>query len=216
MSDHAPDSAPAAAPPAGAPPDADDRSVSMLAANVLALAMVLPVAAAAVWAFAALWGWGALNDGVDAWFDAWTALIGALVGGTLVHEMLHALAWRAMGVPRGRVRLGFSWRALTPYAHADVPMPARSYRIGAMTPGIAIGLIPLAFALVRGGPMLFWFGLLFTVAAGGDALILWLLRGVPPEAPVQDHPTRAGCLVLPAYDLAAASHPTEAPTSTPR
>jgi hypothetical protein len=39
------------------------------------------------------------------------------------------------------------------------------------------------------------FGLLFTFAAGGDALVLWLLRGVAPHRLVEDHPTRAGCFV---------------------
>ena len=33
-------------------------------------------------------------------------------------------------------------------------------------------------------------------AAGGDWLVLWLLRGVSPGAFVEDHPTRAGCYVL--------------------
>lgn len=196
--------------PTQIPDGALDRSVSMLAAHVYAIAFVAPVAAVAVWVYAAAWGWASLDEGLAAWFDAWIAMIGALVGGALVHEMLHALAWRAAGVPRGHVRLGFSWRALTPYAHADVPMPARTYRIGAVTPGVVLGLVPLALATLRDGPLVFWFGLLFTVAAGGDALILWLLRGVPPEALVQDHPSRAGCLVLPAYD-SPSPHPAPNP-----
>ena len=195
------------------PDGATDRSVSMLAANVYALAFVAPVAAGAVWAFLTLWSSKILNDGLDAWFGAWVALLGALVSGALVHELLHALAWRATGVPKENVRLGFSWRALTPFAHADVPMPARDYRIGAVTPGLVLGLAPMLLALTLGWPMLFWFGLLFTVAAGGDVLILWLLRDTPSDALVLDHPTRAGCLVLPTtYDLAAATHPSGAPS----
>jgi hypothetical protein len=39
--------------------------------------------------------------------------------------------------------------------------------------------------------------LIFTLAAGGDALILWLLRGVPAGRLVRDHPSKPGCLVLP-------------------
>lgn len=191
MPDSAPDPLPDAASLDG------DRSVSLLAANVFALAFVAPVVGLAVWAFQSLWGMDLLGDGLDAWVDRWTALLGALVGGTLVHELLHAITWRAVGrVPAGSVRLGFTWRALTPYAHCAAPMPARAYRIAAAVPGVVLGLVPLVFAVVRGGAMLFWFGLLFTIAAGGDALILWLLRGVPPDALVEDHPSRAGCLVV--------------------
>ncbi len=95
------------------------------------------------------------------------------------------------------MRLGFSWKALTPYAHCAAPMPARAYRIGAAAPGVALGLLPAALAWATGSGAVLAFALLFTLAAGGDALILWLLRGVPPERLVVDHPTRAGCLVLP-------------------
>ena len=36
------------------------------------------------------------------------------------------------------------------------------------------------------------FGLFFILAAGGDILILWLLRNVKSSSFVQDHPTRVG------------------------
>jgi len=147
--------------------------------------------------FVGLWGWSAVPDGLDAWLDVPLWMFAALIGGVLVHEGLHASAWRlSADLPPGSVRLGFNWKALTPYAHCSAPMPARAYRIGAMTPGIALGLVPCAVAWATGSGMLFVFGLLFTLAAGGDALILWLLRGVEPHQLVVDHPTRAGCLVL--------------------
>lgn len=40
------------------------------------------------------------------------------------------------------------------------------------------------------------FGLFFILAAGGDILILWLLRNVKSSSFVQDHPTRVGCYIL--------------------
>lgn len=187
-----PDAAPAARPP----DPADDRSVALLPANLYALAFVVPAAVAAVATWIALWGAEALGDGLDAWFDRPLTLLAAVVLGTLAHELLHAGAWRAAGAPAGTVRLGFSWRALTPFAHCDVPMPARAYRIGAWAPGVVLGAVPLAAALALGAPRLFWFALLFTIAAGGDVLTMWLLRGVGPDRLVADHPSRAGCVVL--------------------
>jgi len=40
------------------------------------------------------------------------------------------------------------------------------------------------------------FGFLYTVAASGDFLILWLIRNIKPNTHVEDHPTNAGCYVI--------------------
>ena len=38
---------------------------------------------------------------------------------------------------------------------------------------------------------------LFSVrAAGGDVLILWVLRAIPSDARILDHPTKVGCEVV--------------------
>jgi len=38
--------------------------------------------------------------------------------------------------------------------------------------------------------------MVFIFAAGGDLLVLWVIRNVDARAMVQDHPSRAGCLVV--------------------
>jgi hypothetical protein len=118
----------------------------------------------------------------------------ALAVGVVAHEAVHGLGWMVAGrVPFRAMRFGF--RSLTPFAHCTVPLPARAYRIGIAAPGVLVGLLPalLGTTLSVGG--LAAFGWLLTGTAGGDLLVLWLLRGVPPGAMVEDHPTRAGCLV---------------------
>lgn len=183
-------------PPTPVPPDPpvpEDRSVSMVRANVAALVGLGPLVAVLAAAFVALHGWGPL---VAATGGPPLLMLGLLVLGVLAHEGLHALAWKAAaGLPWSDMKLGFQWKTLTPYAHARVPMTARAYRIGAATPGVVLGLAPAAVALATGGGGWMLFGLLFTFAAGGDALILWLLRGVEAGRLVEDHPTRAGCFV---------------------
>ncbi len=183
-----------------------DRSASLVAANAYALVLAVPLLALLVVPFGLAWGWAAVADGAVWWADRPALALAALVVGVLAHEGLHAIAWRASArLPPGAVRLGFNWKVLTPYAHCSAPMPARAYRIGAATPGVALGLVPAAAALATGSGPLLAFALLFTLAAGGDALILWLLRGVPPDARVVDHSTRAGCLVLGEDPAGAAS-----------
>ena len=180
----------------GEEPVREDRSVSMGQANGYALAFVVPAAALLLGAFFALHGWRPLYAATDAVFDH--SLFGVLIlaAGVVAHEVLHVWAWRLAGrVPPETVRLGFQWKTMTPFAHCTVPMASRAYRIGAMTPGIVLGVLPALVGLALGHGALFLFGLLFTLAAGGDGLILWLLRDVPPDRLVEDHPERAGCLV---------------------
>jgi hypothetical protein len=178
--------------PSAAP---EDRSVSMARANGFALLAVGPPVAALAWAFVALHGWGPI---AVAGRLPLLALGAALLAGVILHEVLHAVAWKwASGLPWRDIAIGFQWRTFTPFAHARVPMTARAYRIGAATPGALLGLGPSLAGLATGDGAAILFGLLFTFAAGGDALVLWMLRGVRGARLVQDHPTRAGCYVWP-------------------
>ncbi|MGB8982049.1 MAG: DUF3267 domain-containing protein, partial [Anaerolineales bacterium] len=61
---------------------------------------------------------------------------------------------------------------------------------------LILGILPYLVSLFTGNGCLFWFGLLNTAAAGGDFLILWLIRKVKSGRLVEDHPTHAGCYVL--------------------
>jgi hypothetical protein len=181
---------------ATSPTDArEDRSVSMGRANVWTLLVLGPAVVILTAGFVLLHGWWPLA--LSGLRLLPVALL-AVAAGVLAHEVLHLLAWKvAAGLPWSDVRLGFQWRTLTPYAHARSPMSARAYRIGAVTPGVILGLVPVALGLAMASGAWFLFGLLFTFAAGGDALILYLLRGVPPDSLVSDHPERAGCYVTP-------------------
>jgi hypothetical protein len=181
--------------PGGTAPE--ERTASVAEANVAAITGVLPALAVLVVAYGLVWGWGALGDGFNELIWPIWRFVLLFVGGVLAHEGLHAAAWRLAGAETGSVRLGFQVKTLTPYAHSSAPMTARAYRIGAVTPGLVLGVVPALAGLALGEGAVFWFGLLFTLAAGGDALILWLLRGVPGARLVADHPTKPGCLVLP-------------------
>ncbi|MEP0549090.1 MAG: DUF3267 domain-containing protein [Rhodothermales bacterium] len=178
----------------------EERTASMTQANVAAIVGVLPPLAVLAVGYGLAWGWGALGGGFNDLFEpVWEFLL-LFIGGVVVHEALHGIAWRLAGAAPGSVRFGFQWKTLTPYAHSTEAMSARAYRIGAVTPGLVLGLVPALVGLAVGAGATFWFGLLFTLAAGGDALILWLLRGVPGDRLVKDHPSKPGCLVVPKSD----------------
>ena len=63
-------------------------------------------------------------------------------------------------------------------------------------PGIILGIIPSIIAIVTGSLGLFIFGLFFTLAAGGDFMIVNLLRNEPKNNLVQDHPSKIGCYIF--------------------
>jgi hypothetical protein len=168
----------------------------MAKANAFALFALAPVCLVLCAAYGLLHGWSALVASAGAFFAPFWRFMALVLGGVVAHEGLHGIAWRwASGLPASAISFGVQWKTLTPYAHASAPMRARAYRIGAAAPGVVLGLVPALVGLAMGWGLAFAFGVFFTFAAGGDALILWLLRGVPSDTHVSDHPTHAGCLV---------------------
>ncbi len=117
--------------------------------------------------------------------------------GIVLHELIHGLAWMYFGEkPRSAITYGFKLKTLTPYAHCDEPMDVHAYRLGAAMPGLLLGLVPWLAGVATGNGSVLIFGFIFTLAALGDAMILWLIRGVAPGSLVLDHPTEAGCYVI--------------------
>jgi hypothetical protein len=175
----------------------EDCSVSMLSANLLVVLAAGPIVAALAWAYMARWGGPSLARGVYTLLKP-AVFIALLVTGALVHELIHALAWSIFARrPLSAIRIGIQWRSVAPYAHPRDPMPVGAYRAGAIMPAIVLGLVPAGVAIALGEPLLMAWSLLFVLAAGGDFVVLWLIRRLPRDRLVQDHPTRAGCQVFP-------------------
>ena len=174
-----------------------DLSISMAQANLVGIGLLLPVGALLALPYLALWG---SNAFLAAWLvvgDNLLAAFGVIVVGIVLHELIHGLSWQIFGKkPRSAITYGFKLKTLTPYAHCTEPMDARAYCLGAALPGLLLGVLPWLIGLILGNGAALLFGLLFTVAAIGDAMILWLLRSVEPTAQVIDHPSRAGCFVI--------------------
>jgi hypothetical protein len=176
-----------------------DRSIPLGAATLLGLALVAPLLAVLIALHAGIHGIGALNGAVAALLGNLAIGLPALAFGIVVHELVHAAAWVAAGDGSwARVRFGWQWRALAPFAHYTEPLPATAYRRGAAAPLLVLGLVPSLVGTFAGWPAVAAFGWLLVIGAAGDLAVLWLLRGVAPNALVADHPTRAGCLVFPA------------------
>lgn len=145
---------------------------------------------------------GALYGGERLLESPWNAegTLAVVFGGSLllivVHELVHALTWMIAGrAPRSAIAFGFAWSALSPYTHLKLPIRARAYRLGVVMPGIVTGLLPGLIALAIGNGPLMLISTLLIVGAVGDLLVLWVIRAVPDEVLVLDHPSAIGCFV---------------------
>jgi len=168
--------------------------LSPVAAQVRGAALLAPIALLSLGPYLALWGLPTPPFPSDP--GSILLFCGAFVLGVLFHEGLHGLGHVWGEATWDDVRFGMHWRALTPFAQCTVPTRARSYRIAIALPGLVLGAAPLAVGLAVGIWPITFYGFLMLVAAAGDLLILWILRGVPAGAWVQDHPRQVGCLVV--------------------
>ena len=169
----------------------EDRSISLLKANLVAIVAGVPLVLIGFFLFEFLWGSERTTFAMGWW------ALALFVAGIIVHELLHGVGWQlAKETEDVSVEYGIKWVMLTPYAHLTGPIHLRAYRIGTWLPGAVLGLAPLALGLVLGRGGLFTFGLAFTWAAVGDFMVLWSLRDLPPDVRVEDHPDRAGARVL--------------------
>lgn len=175
-----------------------DRSVSLLAANLLAPVMALPPIALLLILYIKVWGY----EGVFGWLQTLSgpralAAVAALLVSVPVHELIHGVSYAIFGrKPLATVRLRFELKALAPYVHLEERIGVRPYRLAILMPALILGLLPSLAGLLTGSAWALAFGLSSILAAGGDMVILWVLRGVAPGSLVEDHPTRAGCYVI--------------------
>lgn len=182
-----------------------DLSISMVAANAYSLLLLFPVALLAV-PYWLIWG-DPFSRLASATGDGHLSLvvntvpvlsfIVVFIAGIVVHELLHAVSWVYLGRKSwSAIEFGVVWKTLTPYAHCKEPVEIRCYRWAVALPGIVLGLVPSLIGIITGNGAVVLFGLIFTLAAAGDALILWVIRSVEAGKLVEDHPSRAGCYVI--------------------
>ena len=169
-----------------------DVSISMSEATVKSLVISIPIAVLQTLPFFLLHGFPATPTNANMTLYGFSLLFGILA-----HELIHMFAWALFAKkPLSVFKLGFQWKSLTPYAHCKEPMDIRPYRIGSYMPGLLLGILPWLVSLFTGDLLLFIFGLLYTTAAGGDFLILWIIRSIKLNTLVEDHPTNAGCYII--------------------
>lgn len=144
-----------------------------------------------------LWSWEGLKEGIRLFVGNIFYFLLIIIVGIIFHEALHGLTW-ARFCKKGMqsIKFGLEWKYLMPYAHCKEYLTVRQYSLGAMMPGVVLGVVPSAIALITGNAWLMCFGLFFTGIAGGDMLVLWNLKGCEANCLIQDHPDDAGFVIV--------------------
>ena len=172
-------------------------------ASLLSFVFGLPLACLLIGLY--LWRWGAIislnNTRPISFLVFFIGFIAVLILGSIVHELIHGLTWAYFAhISLKAIKFGFQWQSLTPYAHCPAPMEVGAYRLGSSMPLIVLGILPSLVGILTGIGWSMFFGFIFTLAASGDMLVLWLIRGVKRGQLVQDHPTQVGCYLIESQD----------------
>ncbi len=119
-----------------------------------------------------------------------------ILGGILIHELLHGLSW-ALFTTKGiqSIKFGVMRKSLTPYCHCKEPLTIYQYITGILMPGVLLGIIPSIIGIISGWIEVFIFGQLFTLAAAGDFVVLFMIRNEKGSSTIIDHPTKIGCII---------------------
>lgn len=172
-----------------------ELTISATTANIYGLAAAFVLIPLLVAPFYLIWGL-TLNQVVDNTLTSGLYLFLILFIGTVIHELIHGAiaAWYA-GIGWRNIRFGVLWQSLTPYCHSKIPMNAKKYRYVVMMPLAILGLLPYLLSLTIGSGWLLTIGITFILAASGDVMIFWIMRGITPDQLVQDRPTKIGLLL---------------------
>lgn len=171
----------------------DQLTIDLVKANLFGMAMFIPTLLIFVLPYYLIWGFTEF---------LWPHKLGLgaivlFVLGTVLHELIHGITLsRFTSNGFKSIRFGVLWKMLTPYCHCKEPLKIKQYIIGAVMPAIILGFLPGIIAIAIGNSGLLIFGIVFTVAACGDFMVINLLKKEDKDDYVLDHPTEPGCFIF--------------------
>lgn len=135
-------------------------------------------------------------DSAGLFFARLFLFIIAYLVGIIIHELLHIVAMLLFGrVPLRSITWGHRLREGVLYVHSSEPMSAGAYRGVLVLPGIVTGIVPAVAGVVVGNFWITFYGWVMMTSAIGDIEVLRLMRGLPGDVRVQDHPEEVGLLI---------------------
>ncbi len=180
----------------------EQLTIDLVKANVFAILLMIPTVLIFGLPYFLIWGFGFVLSDIRSLTKFLSpelmgfGLLLVFALGIVLHELIHGIVWsRFTSNGFKSIRFGVLWKMLTPYCHCKEPLKVKEYIIGALMPAIILGFIPGIIAIIIGNFGLLIFGIIFTTAAGGDFMIINLLKNEDKDDYVQDHPSEAGCFI---------------------
>lgn len=126
-------------------------------------------------------------------------LVVLIILSIVVHEWIHGMFWAIFAKNHFKsIEFGFIKEYATPYCTCLEPLSKVQYIIGAIMPGIILGILPMTIAIFSGSLLTFVIGVVMTIGAGGDFMIILKLlfyRSKSKDVVFVDHPTACGLIL---------------------
>ena len=173
-----------------------ELTISIVKANVFAVALLVPLFAVGLWLYYAKNG-GFHNIGGPALS---AALLGAIVILVPLHELIHGLSW-ALYTGNGfkDIEFGFMKQYLTPYCTCAVPLSKGQYVFGALMPLVILGIVPMIAGILLDSFITLIIGIVMADSAAGDIMIVWNIlryKSSADDIVYIDHPTQGGGVIF--------------------
>ncbi len=170
-----------------------ELTVGIVKANIFAMIMGIPVAVIGFILFLAV-NWGRDIRWMSG--NMMLLIVLAMLVLIVVHELIHGITWALFADHHfGDIEFGFMKEYLTPYCTCKCPLTKGKYIIGALMPLLILGLLPMAVGIGSGSFFWLLLGIIMTVSAGGDIMIVMMIMKYKSQAEdilYLDHPTQAG------------------------
>ena len=173
-----------------------DLTVSIKKANFFAIVIGIIFAVVCIELFVFV------DDDADFFigWDGWLIFLFSYLVLIVAHEFIHGLTWSFFTPNHFKdIEFGFMTQYLTPYCTCGVPLGKGPYVLGALTPLMTLGIIPIVVAFAIKSVLLLYIGILMTISAAGDIMLVIKLlayRSTASEIMYCDHPTQAGSVVF--------------------
>ena len=166
--------------------------ISVWKANIYALGLIVPVIIFYILFFELIWGLEKL-----AIINNLFGKIFLLILGVIMHELIHGFFWSIFCKDGFKsISFGFIWKGFAPYAHCKEALKLSYYKLGTVMPLVMLGIIPALLSIIFGIGWLLIYGIIFTLASGGDIIMLYHLSKFDNNKYVIDHPNEIGCIIL--------------------
>jgi hypothetical protein len=176
----------------------EKRTVNVLLANIYSVLIFIFAAILLSIVYYLIWNEDDLFDKSRKSFKnlGFFSFLFMLIIGIILHELLHGIVF-SIYAKKGykSVKFGVLWKVLTPYCHCKEPLKVREFIIAALTPTVALGLVPSVISMFIVNIELLLFGILFFAAGAGDLMLVSSILREKESALIYDLPDEIG------YDL---------------